>query len=148
MSGEWSEKTIDYLLSCLEIAKNLDIEDDSLKHNSPFPEIGPIEIYRHMNAGPSVEFKPGCWDTLYQNIDNLLEFTGNLSAAIAKKRYSGELHAKHLFNDSAMSYSADLKMNSSPYYIFKMNESGIVIHDEKGAYILQDALNSIKKYID
>jgi len=86
MSDEWSEDTIDYLLSCLEIAKNLDIEDDSCKHNSPFPEIGPVEIYRSLNAGPNVEFKPACWDTIYSNTDNLLEFTGYVSAAIAKNQ--------------------------------------------------------------
>ena len=44
MSDEWGEDTLDYLLSCLKIARNLSIEDDSLKHNSPFSEIGPVEI--------------------------------------------------------------------------------------------------------
>jgi len=39
-------------------------------------------------------------------------------------------------------------MNNPPYYIFKMDESGVVIHSEKGVHILQDALNGIKKYID
>lgn len=145
MSDEWSEDTIDYLLSCLVKARNLDIEDDSLKDDSPFPEIGPVEIYRDLNAGPSVEFKPDSWKSLYQNIDNLLEFTGYVSAAIAKKRYSGELHTKHLFDDGAMSYSVNFKRNSSPNYIFEIDKSGVVIHSEEGVYILQDALTSIKK---
>ncbi len=148
MSDEWSKDTIDYLLSCLETAKNLDIEDDSLKHNSPFPEMGPVEIYRDLNAGPSVEFKPACWESIYQNINNLLEFTSCLSVANIKKEYLGELHTTQDFKDGKMSYSVDLKRDNSPYYMFKMDESGVVIHNEKGVYILQDALNRIKKYID
>lgn len=36
MSDEWGEDTLDYLLSCLKIARNLSIEDGSLNITALF----------------------------------------------------------------------------------------------------------------
>ena len=144
MSDELNKEVLDYIISCLEIAKGLDIEEDSLKHNSPFPEIGPVEIYRDLNAGPSVEFKPKGW----KHIDkyNFPEFSSYVSAATIKNKYIGGLTGRQDFKeDGTDSYLLVLKKPCSQNYMFKMNESGVVIHSEDGARILHDAWNSIKK---
>ncbi|MCK4808103.1 MAG: hypothetical protein KAS90_00620 [Candidatus Aenigmarchaeota archaeon] len=147
MSDELSENIIDYLLSCLEIAKNLDIEDDSLKHNSPFPEIGPVEIYRDLNAGLSVEFKPKGWEHIDKY--NFPELSGYVSAAMIKNEYIGGLRGKQNFKeDGTDSYSLVLEKPWSSSYLFKIDRSGVRVYDEKGANIFIDAYYSFKKNID
>ena len=146
MSDKLGKDVIDYIISCLEIAESLEVESDSYKHNSPFPEIGIIKVHKSLDAYPTVEFSPDGWENVFNNY--FLEFSNYISAAIIKKRYLGDLRTLRSFKEGKISFSLDFKNSQDSFYALHINQSGVVICSEYGANILQDAWNGIKRHID
>ena len=127
-----SEENLAYLKTLLDEAKTLKIDDIGKEYSHQ--DFGNIEVYHHLNAGPTVAFAPKDWNSVYS--DNFMKISSDFSEIIAGLGYKGELKAETIFREggSTKKLLNFHKTGTGPYAI-DLNDKGIMIHSEEGLEI-------------
>lgn len=127
-----SEENLAYLKTLLDEAKTLKIDDIGKEYSHQ--DFGNIEVYNHLNAGPTVAFAPKDWKYIYS--DKFMELSSDFSEIIADLGYEGELKVETIFGDGDLTKKLlnFHKTGTRPYAI-DLNDKKIMIHSEEGLEI-------------
>jgi len=138
-----SEENLVYLKTLLDEAKTLELDGPGKDYQHQ--EFGDIEVYYHLNAGPTVAFTPKDWETIYSN--KFMEVSSDFSEIIAGLEYEGEFKAETYFRKGgSKKNSLNFHKTGTGPYAIDMNDKGIKIHSEEGLKIFSEYLMNQERY--
>ncbi|MBW6462144.1 MAG: hypothetical protein K0B07_03805 [DPANN group archaeon] len=138
-----SDGKVNYLKSCLEVAKKLEMDAGTQTCPHSFPKLSTVKLYYSLNTGPTVELISKDLQEL-SPVDYAM-LPGYASNVIKDQGYCGKLIFNETFeSDGSKKFELTFQKQGISFYAIQIDPKSVRIHSEDGIKILQGIWNKYR----